>query len=499
MPIHHYLRCVVLTCLCLVATHLHAQTPQQEKQIAKLGEALQKQRYEEVVKRCDALLAEDPKMTVALVMRGVAQQEMGNFAVSIADFSAALAIDADIPLALYGRAVGYRNVKRYRDAIKDLDKALALVEIEERMENDRIRSTGALVRRERVKTLYRLEAYDDALQQNELVLAMYPGSPADEVYQAKIYQALDSLPQALRFYERVLEYVPQDSEMLASRAIILARMERFDAGKAAFQQYIKLYPGDVIVTLEFAQSATNAGESALALPYVQRLAKRLPDNGGVSQMLGMVEMANGNRAAAKVAFNKSIALEPQVGETYMLRGILRFADGDSAAGFQDLDKAVKMIKDNSVALDTRCDAYSNSGRYAEARPDYEELLRRDSTNFKWLVNYAYTTGRLGDYPTAIRSLKKARELYPEEEGIAGFLGTLYHEIGDHDTALEWFAAELKARPDRHITIFERSKTYEFLGQYDKALTDCEAALKLDPGNAEYQAAIARIQAKQNGK
>lgn len=499
MPIHHYIRCVVLTCLCLVATHLRAQTPQQEKQIAKLGEALQKERYEEVVKRCDALLAEDPKMTGALVMRGVAQQEMGNFAMSIADFSAALAIDADIPLALYGRAVGYRNVKRYRDAIKDLDKALALVEIEERMENDRIRNTGALVRRERVKTLYRLEAYDDALQQNELVMAMYPGSLADEAYQAKLYRALDSLPQALRYYERVLEHVPQDSEMLASRALILVRLERLSAADAAYQAYIKLYPSDILITLEFAQVAMNAGEYAMALPAVKRLAARLPGNSGVYKLLGMAEMANGNYPAAEAAMNKAIALDPKAGDAYLVRATMKFVQGDSVLGLKDLDKAVKLSEDNTAALDLRCDAYRNSGRYAEARPDYEELLRRDSTNFKWLVNYAYTTGRLGDYPTAIRSLKKARELYPEEEGIAGFLGTLYHEIGDHNTALEWFAAELKARPDRHITIFERSKTYEFLGQYDNALADCAAALKLDPGNAEYQAAITRIQAKQNEK
>jgi tetratricopeptide (TPR) repeat protein len=499
MPNPTIIRVAFLALFISVAGLVQAQTPQQEKQLIKVAKALSEDRGEEVIRQCNDLLKEDPKLVSALVFRGFGQQTQGNYAISIVDFTDALAIKPDMQMALYGRCMGYRAVKRYKEALKDIDRALALVEKDERMEFDNARSIGSMVRRERVQVLLRLEQLDAALAQNKLVMAMYPGMPRDEAIQAKLYRAMDSLPQALLCIEHVLEVAPTDSGLLADRVLVLMRLERLSAAQAAYQAYIQRNPDDLLVTLQYSQAALNSGEWENARPLVERLAARLPKSADVQVMLGMVAMNEGDGKAATSAFGKAIALEPNNGEAYLLRALIRLNEGDSTAAFKDIDKAVAVSEDNTSALDFRSDINLKAGHYAKAKPDFETLLARDSTNYKWLVNYAYATGRLNEYEPAIRSLKNARRLYPDEEGIAGFLGTLYHEKGEHAMALEWFATELQAHPDRHITIFERSKTYEFLGQYDKALADCEAALKLDPGNAEYQAAITRIQAKQNEK
>jgi tetratricopeptide (TPR) repeat protein len=69
---------------------------------------------------------EDPKNVWALLMRGIGENQLGNFDVAIKDFTDCIRLDAKYEEAYLNRAFAWEGKKDYDKAIKDLDEVIRL-------------------------------------------------------------------------------------------------------------------------------------------------------------------------------------------------------------------------------------------------------------------------------------------------------------------------------------------------------------------------------------
>jgi Flp pilus assembly protein TadD len=76
------------------------------------------------------------------------------------------------------------------------------------------------------------------------------------------HSVADELDAALASFERALELAPRDGELHHDRAVILARMERWDEAEAAFESTLELRPDDPTVHVNLARLFDRTGRSA---------------------------------------------------------------------------------------------------------------------------------------------------------------------------------------------------------------------------------------------
>ncbi|MGH9353220.1 MAG: tetratricopeptide repeat protein, partial [Terriglobia bacterium] len=89
----------------------------------------------------------------------------------------------------------------------------------------------------------------------------------------------------------------------------------------------------------------------------------------------------------------------------------------------------------------------------------------------------------GRYPEAIRELSEAATLIPDDPDVHFFLGQAYEMHGDHDKAVEAFETALQFN-NSAVTHLWLAHAYLSLHQTSEALTQGQAALALEPGNAD---------------
>ncbi|KAF4653777.1 hypothetical protein FOZ61_008696 [Perkinsus olseni] len=142
---------------------------------------------------------------------------------------------------------------------------------------------------------------------------------------------------------------------------------------------------------------------------------------------------------------------------YLCRGICHRHNKDIDQSVDDLNKAIEL---NSA--DT--DAHDHLGLSLLLSRDYKGALG------------AFTKAVVG-CTTPAEDDRKARYL--------NHRGLVQHQLKEYDKALEDYTASLRLNPHEDNTYFNRGNTYCLLDEYEKAIEDYDKAMAIDPKNAEY--------------
>ena len=138
-----------------------------------------------------------------------------------------------------------------------------------------------------------------------------------------------------------------------------------------------------------------------------------PDTSGRGyQMLGRVEMLDGNLADAGRAFDHALQSMPDNPELWVDIGRLRYLGGEQKQAIEASIHAVKLGPDNPAALQFRAQLVRDAEGMEAALPLYEIALERDPDNLALLGDYAATLGEFGrvkDMLVAVRRMVKLDE------------------------------------------------------------------------------------------
>lgn len=142
----------------------------------------------------------------------------------------------------------------------------------------------------------------------------------------------------------------------------------------------------------------------------------------------------------------------------------------------------------------RGDAYFAEGEYEEAIAAYNSVLSTTPANLKALYNRGRSYEELGNLDEAENDFKAALGVDSKNVQILLSLSNLYQKKKQHEMALQYanYAVEIPGAPA--TAYFLKGRAYHQLGNTQNAMTEYNAAIKMDPesGQALYYRGMLKL-------
>ena len=149
----------------------------------------------------------------------------------------------------------------------------------------------------------------------------------------------------------------------------------------------------------------------------------------------------------------AISIDPFCSDAYALRSWAYLEKGFRKNALDDAQEAVRLDPENTFALNNRGSLYSRNGNLIRAKEDFQKAcqggLEIGCNNLNWLIEYC---------------LRKAEEAFQKNDWDKVIKYT--SEIAENDIALS-----------------VRCGAYASKMQFEAAMTDCDAAIKVNPNLA----------------
>jgi len=192
-------------------------------------------------------------------------------------------------------------------------------------------------------------------------------------------------------------------------------------------------------------------------------------------------------AAAIDDLTKAIALDPSAADYVYQRALARLGDHQPVLAMADLDQTLKLKPDDIAALLVRAELRAATKDMDRAKPDLaaaDRLAAKDPARRRGLAS-AYQ--RLGMWSEAIGQLDQWIAANPKDDGMAQALNArcwaramLGLELG---RALADCDAALRLLPGEPAFLASRGLVHLRRGEFDRGAADFDGVLRLQPNNA----------------
>jgi tetratricopeptide (TPR) repeat protein len=216
----------------------------------------------------------------------------------------------------------------------------------------------------------------------------------------------------------------------------------------------------------------------------------IPDDVFVLESRGATYFQMERYPEALADLNRAIALNPDDVFVLNIRGDTYFQMERYPEALADLNRAIALDEQDVFALTCRAATYWYAGRYLEAVDDYThliELLDHPSPYFLEAYNgRGQVYAEMGTYQKAIEDLNQAIKIGTGNDSVVvaysrNGLALAYAGLRQYSRALREFEASIKGSPNNAWVYYNRALTYEWMNQFDKAISDYTTALsKNDP-------------------
>jgi len=161
--------------------------------------------------------------------------------------------------------------------------------------------------------------------------------------------------------------------------------------------------------------------------------------------------------------------EPELAQAYYNRGVAHCINEDYISGIKDFTEAINHKYSNlAEAYYNRAKAYYENGDYDKAIADLKGVLKIDT-----------------NHPEAKMALELVRR-----EWITTFIpttandflerGNYYNDTGNFDNAIADFNAALRMQPNHVDALFGRGIAYFLKSDWDRAIADLEEVVRINP-------------------
>jgi predicted CXXCH cytochrome family protein len=284
------------------------------------------------------------------------------------------------------------------------------------------------------------------------VMAYYPLSsarrPQDEVYLAiaQVNQQSNLTAGIARLQAALEKYHPQRAEYYLQLGDALCNAGRFAEAVPAYEGALRLEPKSAAALERLALCLSSLKQYSRAESTLNQ-ALDLAPNAATWIQLGVVRLQEGKTLAASSAFEKAIALDPEMPDAYNTAGAIWFEIGDPARAETELRHAIRLQPNSAPAHDNLGNLLSASDRFEEARFHFEAALRFKDNYNGARYNYAIALAkvhRLDDARTQVEAILRTD---PNSAGAHEFLGNLLGAQGRRDQAIEQYREAVRIQPD----------------------------------------------------
>ena len=217
-----------------------------------------------------------------------------------------------------------------------------------------------------------------AAQQADVALALpdlKPDQKSKLIYQRGLAKGfLGDTDAAVRDLEDAIRLDPQFLAAYTAVADTLARADRRDAAKTAFDRAVKQFPNNPLVYNNRGMFFQTTNQPEKAVADLTRSIELDPNYFFAYTNRGVTLMLLDKPEAAENDFSASLRINPQQPMVYGLRGTARVAGGKFDEAIADHRKALQMVPNHPSAITDLGFAQFFAGRFEEAVRSFEKAL-----------------------------------------------------------------------------------------------------------------------------
>ena len=282
--------------------------------------------------------------------------------------------------------------------------------------------------------------------------------------------ALETLKPALAAH-------PDDPNLLAARGIANAIYTGADEARADIERALSLDANNPLAYYARGYLNQRTDKSDEAIADFTRAIELDPAFGRAYFQRGRVlSYPKNDRDGARRDIDRAIELAPDLIAARMDRAYALYYDSKLAAALPDLDHVLSLNPKHSKALYLRAQVYEGLNRVADARRDFDAAAAVAPDDKDIFRERALFFVRQGDYVAALADADRLVALDAADPQWHGLRGFVLHALGRDDQALAAFDKTLLiAGNETWVARYGRGLALLGLGRTQEALGDLTAA------------------------
>lgn len=230
---------------------------------------------------------------------------------------------------------------------------------------------------------------------------------------------------------------PSHPDRWEAEALAHLRAKRDGDALAVFDQHLATADDRAAAYRRIASILTVEGSASL--PLMHSLAQRHAEDAEGWFALAQLAMHFKQYDSAQAALRKVIRLQPKRKEAYLMLAGSHFAVGQIDEGLREVRAASERFPNDQTLRLNYARALIEARRFDEARPLFQELLRKNPGDADLRFTVALLALDANDLTTAERELRALHKIKDRADTAAYYLGRLLEQRGDERGAREWFA------------------------------------------------------------
>lgn len=331
--------------------------------------------------------------------------------------------------------------------------------------------------------------YDGALRSVNDALQAEPNNAPAKLIQSAALLGQKKYSESRAVLDAMLKANPSSADALFQSGVVNLSEGRYAEAEAAFKKSYQLNPTATRGLLGIVESYMTQKKPDEAIKLLQAEAAKNGDRPDFHLALANVAVRASRWDLAITEFQTVLNVSKDnsklQGEMYLRIGETYRRKGDLANAIQALQNARKTLSEDARVLSVLALSLDTAGRWNEARPIYEAVVRIDSSNGIVLNNLAFGLAEHGgDLDQALTLAQRARQLIPATNEVSDTLGWIYLKKNLTPQAVDVFRELVQRAPQQSTFRYHYGMALFQLGDRPRAVVELKKALESNPGPDE---------------
>ncbi|MFA6469654.1 MAG: tetratricopeptide repeat protein [Bacteroidota bacterium] len=414
---------------------------------------------------------QDRSAAMQLFIDGSLKESKGQFAEAILDYQDALRYDHD-PAIFFALAKSYAQLRRYQPAAENAAKAIA-------------HEPSKLEYRELLAQIYiNSGQFEKAAAEFRTILTLDPHNPTATYTLAQLLERIKPL-EALELYQSLVSRQGPTWEVMLQIAHLNTTLQRYDKAAEAFEQMVKLDPGNLTLKQNLAEMYIRIKKFDKARTVLTDVLEKNPDNVMLRSTLADVYLQENDWGAAKRELNMVLKADSLDPDTHLRIGAAFYAQ--TIRDTSVIPEAIEVFKQYEKNYPTDARPYVFLGvLYRGIKSDSiaERYFTRATQAANWNGDAWWQLGWLyfdkQDFRETISIMSKAKQYLPDDFRIHLLLGLAYSRAGLNTDARVALERAVELNPTDLNALSSLGLTYDALQLHAESDSMYERALRIDP-------------------
>jgi tetratricopeptide (TPR) repeat protein len=327
--------------------------------------------------------------------------------------------------------------------------------------------------------------------------ANFPSSYAAHYFNGKVLAAQGKYAQAINAFTRSLELEPSLEEPRFELIKIYQTQKKNDLVIQTYKTLLELNPDNVKASLELADYYRQTKRSALGLPLLFDLGRRIESDDSVLNYLFENYLETKQYETAVWAIEGMLQATPQSAELHYLAGVAYDGMKKVPLALDHFAKVTYPSRFYENAVAHRAILLRDMGKIDQSIAVIRQALVNDPHNANYFLYLGSFYEELERYDEALVVLKQGLAVDAKNPRIHFRIGVIQDKAGRRNEAIEAMQQVLRIRPDDVDALNYLGYTYADMGIHlDEAQSLVQRALTLKPGDGYITDSLAWVFYKQ---